>query len=78
MKNKYYICKDPNFPESDLWVEMTGTSCGNPALQIFGKNENGSVCILNLSMAEAARLSAILSEKFLTFSAAFLQKSEEE
>jgi len=78
MKNKYYICKDPNFPEADLWVEMTGTGCGNPALQIYGKNENGPVCVLNLSMAEAARLEKILSEKFLAFSANFLQKSEEE
>lgn len=78
MTNRYYICKDPAFPESDLWIEMTGTSCGNPILKICGKNENGPVTILNLSLAEACRLESILSEKFIKFSSDYLQKSEEE
>lgn len=78
MTNRYYICKDPAFPESDLWIEMTGTSCGNATMQICGKNENGPVTILVLSLAEACRLEKILSEKFIPYSSNFMQRSEEE
>ena len=78
MKNKYYICKDPNFPEADLWCEMTGTTCGNAQLQICGKNEQGTVVILSLSLAEASRLERVLTDKFIRYSTSYLQKSENE
>lgn len=78
MKNRYYIAHDPNFPEGDLWVEMTGTSCGDPELQIRGKNEDGPVTVLNLSLAEACRLEKVLMDKFINYSGAYLQRSETE
>lgn len=77
MRNKYFICHDPNFPEGDLWLEMKGTSCGNPVLEFWGKNEEGPVKVMNLSMAESCRLEKVLA-KFNEFSSAFLQRSETE
>ena len=77
MKNRYYICKDPSFPESDLWAEMNDTSCGNSTLQICGKTENGPVTVLRLSMVEVCRLEKIFTE-FIGKSSSFLAKCEDE
>lgn len=74
MKNKYYIYKDPDIPETDIWCEMTGTDCGDPELQICGEDENGPVTVLNLNLAKACRLEKILSEKFIPFCTNFVQQ----
>lgn len=77
MRNKYFICHDPNFPEGDLWLEMSGTSCGNPVLDFWGKNEEGPVKIISLSLAEACRIEKAIA-KFTEYSFAYLQRSETE
>ena len=76
MKNRFYIARDPDFPEGDVWIEMHGTSCGNPVLEVWGKNPDGPVKVICLSMAEACRLEKVLSEKFVPFSSAYLQRSD--
>ena len=77
MTNRYYICRNPEFPEADLWIEMKSTTCGNSTLQIRGKNENGPVTIICLSMAEVSRMQKIFSE-FMEKSSSFLLKCEDE
>lgn len=72
--NRYYLSRNQNFPETELWAEMRGTTCGDPELKIFGRNEEGPQMLVKLNFAEAVRLQNLLSEKFVKCSSQFLHK----
>ena len=76
LRNKYYISQDTECPEANIWVQMKGTRCGNPLLEIYGNGENGPEMLVSFSFAEASRLQSVLG-RFIQYSSDYWQKTEE-
>ncbi len=72
--NRYYLSRNQDFPEADLWAEMSGTSCGKPELRLYSRDENGPRALVTLDLPEALRLQSLLSEKFIPYSTQYTKQ----
>lgn len=59
-KPRYYIQKQAQFPEMDLWAEMEDVQGASPKLHIFGCYEGHPTKVLTLSVPCANRMVAVV------------------
>ncbi len=61
-KKRFYILKNADAPEEDLWVELENVNLAVPYLRLCCEGENGKQNIVTLTPAMASRLINSLRE----------------
>lgn len=62
VRPRFYLQKDINYPEADLWAEMEGIQSPNPKLLIYTNIDGKPAKLVTLPAAAANRMISVVQK----------------